>query len=1056
MNKKLFRAGIIALLCLCSCGENENRGDSRNDWGTSSSVDPAVYRIRFENYDGTLLKTCSVLEGETPEYDGKTPTKSGDAHYTYTFSGWQPSLSPAYNDQTYVATFSDETNAYSITWEDYDGTVLRVDYVLYGETPSYGEDPVREGDAQYSYAFSNWEPSVERVTGDATYKAVYADTTNEYQITWENYDGTILRVDSVAYGETPSYGEDPVREGDAQYSYAFSNWEPSVEGVTGDATYKAVYTNTTNQYAITWKNYDGTTLRVDSVPYGETPSYGGVPEKDEYAGPYDCYVFDGWYPEVGEVVSSATYTATYSKQACTEFTIRFDANGGAFASWTPTSQKKKKGEPLELDVDAPSREGYLFYGWNNLYDDTVYQDGDEFNADINLTMYAMWAPACSLCGGHGYIKDNTCPKCEGKCYFCPYCNEPLVKRYEDIGNYSFGYCSSCGKQVYENGKNADGSRTFFDEKTMCTNCQGTGYVGTVGECDKYEREAAPAVSEKGARSVTLKEKSGYEYWMSGRGWQSSNVFYDLHPHTSYTFRQRRATSGGVPFGVYSKDLTVTTMTPSTYYVTYKLDGGENDSRNPAAYKTSVTSTPLYAPTKEGYSFAGWSYRGEIVSEIKGSWKEDITLVAKWTPVSYAITYDLQGGTNASSNLDEYTIESEDISFSDPTKSGYSFDGWYSDADYSDEVDGIASGSTGDMSLYAKWSANKNNLSVTSSDESMGSVSVSGEGYTDEEITVTATPAEGYAFKGWYRGETLVSRANLYTFTMPSNDLSLEARFMTKTEERQALGIDPVIDSENKTLTYGLYPQTRVSDEATLASLNALTTAESNDWYLLNGEYYAKKSADTHADGFVFDDGMPIVDGTEYWFKCEPITWKILSSSNGEHSLVSTVLLDAHRYNASWYGKESKPYYANNYCNSEIRAWLNDYFYKHAFSLDDSLIQTTTVDNSASTTSSTSNKYACSNTNDKVFLLSDKDYANTTYFADSAARLCKPTDWARANGAYYSKSSSYLYNGLYWTRSPGSSEFRYAGNVSYNGNVGRYTVDSSYISVRPAITIKVAQ
>ncbi len=270
----------------------------------------------------------------------------------------------------------------------------------------------------------------------------------------------------------------------------------------------------------------------------------------------------------------------------------------------------------------------------------------------------------------------------------------------------------------------------------------------------------------------------------------------------------------------------------------------------------------------------------------------------------------------------------------------------------------------------------------------------------------------------------------------------------ETERNKKLGITPVFDETNKTVTYGSYPQTHVSDSNTIAELNKLTTAESNGWYLYNDEYYAKKSANPYEASYTFDDGTTIKSGTTYWFKCEPIKWKILTSSDGTYSLVSTVLLDAHQYASS----------SNNYMNSEIRAWLNNDFLNSAFNLDSSLIQTTTVDNSASTTDSSSNTSACTNTEDKIYLLSYKDYLNADYgFSTSTSstttRECKTTDYARANGIWYSTSSLYYYNGWYWTRSPNSLYSNRAWNVNDDGSLD-VLVYGTDLGVRPAITIKI--
>jgi hypothetical protein len=259
---------------------------------------------------------------------------------------------------------------------------------------------------------------------------------------------------------------------------------------------------------------------------------------------------------------------------------------------------------------------------------------------------------------------------------------------------------------------------------------------------------------------------------------------------------------------------------------------------------------------------------------------------------------------------------------------------------------------------------------------------------------------------------------------------------------------PVIDKENKTVEYGIYPQTHVSDSLLVSSLNKLTNAQSNGWYLYNNEYYAKLTLSSQK---TFDDGTTIAEGTTCWFKCEPITWKILKSSNGEYNLLSTVLLDAHRYDSS----------SNNYKNSEIRSWLNNEFYNTAFSLNNSYIQTTKVDNSASTTDSSTNYYACENTYDKVYLLSYQDYLNADYgfstsISSSTTRECKTTDYARANGAHCSTVPSYKNNGWYWTRSPSSSDSNLAYSVYYDGTLCDYcSVSPTYDSVRPSLSIKIS-
>ena len=88
----------------------------------------------------------------------------------------------------------------------------------------------------YQDNFFTFNPNV---TADTVFTAQFTAAPRKYNITWEDWDGTLLRVDQVAYGETPVYGEAPTRAPDVQYTYAFSGWSPSTEPVAGEAVYAA-------------------------------------------------------------------------------------------------------------------------------------------------------------------------------------------------------------------------------------------------------------------------------------------------------------------------------------------------------------------------------------------------------------------------------------------------------------------------------------------------------------------------------------------------------------------------------------------------------------------------------------------------------------------------------------------------------------------------------------------------------------------------------------------------------------------------------------------------
>lgn len=209
-----------------------------------------------------------------------------------------------------------------------------------------------------------------------------------------------------------------------------------------------------------------------------------------------------------------------------------------------------------------------------------------------------------------------------------------------------------------------------------------------------------------------------------------------------------------------------------YSVNFETNGGtELESLEIAGGNTLAEPE---VPQKDGYVFSGWFSDSGLSSgyDFSQPVNDDLNLYAKWDSATYTITYNLDGGTNGD-NPTTYTMDTQTITLAESSKDDRLFEGWYDNQGFNGEpLTQIETGSTGDIELYAKWSAN---LSTITFDSRGGSIVESISQDYETPLTTPEDPSkEGYTFYGWYSDETL---DNAYTFTtMPAEDLTLYARW----------------------------------------------------------------------------------------------------------------------------------------------------------------------------------------------------------------------------------------------------------------------------------------
>ena len=196
----------------------------------------------------------------------------------------------------------------------------------------------------------------------------------------------------------------------------------------------------------------------------------------------------------------------------------------------------------------------------------------------------------------------------------------------------------------------------------------------------------------------------------------------------------------------------TTKTYTNYTISYNVNGGVMPSEYVTKY-TAEFEVVLPKPTREHYEFAGWLETNDMdgipfLKFEKGT-RGTKQLIAVWTPIEYDIIYDLNGGTNVSSNPDSYNVETTTFTLQAPTRTGYLFSGWTGTGLSSANKNvTISKGSYGDRNYTATWTPITYYVKYNANGGD-GSMATSTHKY-DEPSQLSALDfyKNGYVFVGW--------------------------------------------------------------------------------------------------------------------------------------------------------------------------------------------------------------------------------------------------------------------------------------------------------------------
>lgn len=436
------------------------------------------------------------------------------------------------------------------------------------------------------------------------------------------------------------------------------------------------------------------------------------------------------------------------------FTVTYIVNGETYSTeqvqnWHKTTKPKN-----------PSIKGYEFVGW---YTNSSYTKEFDFNSEIT-------------CDTTIYAKMQEDPNA---------CELISVTGFEKVDDFKFKTTvSNATTQFNFNGKiTVSKSATTVLSKDSQGLQQSSNIVDlSLGDNTLYLTVLSPNLTQRNTyilvihRNIKCKINidNGYGTVTPVSIEEGNSYTFESISRTGYIFNGYKNETDTYQINdtliVTKNDTFTASWIAKTTSITFDADGGSTVNEDTVSYDETKTFS---IPTKRGYTFLGYKYNGEYITNKNGSlnsaWnidEENVTLVAGWELIKYKINYGLSGLILDLKLPKTYTVK-DVITLDTPPvskiKNGWKFDGWYlvEEKQYITEIDG--SKIIGEITIEDKISLITYTLTYnTNGGEILNDENVYVETRKDYFTIRTQTiyleisvERFGYKFKGWtYKGETI--------------------------------------------------------------------------------------------------------------------------------------------------------------------------------------------------------------------------------------------------------------------------------------------------------------
>ena len=439
-----------------------------------------------------------------------------------------------------------------------------------------------------------------------------------------------------------------------------------------------------------------------------------------------------FYVQGVEVVSAAV----------ANHTVTFDAGSGSCSTskFTQTSTTRS----VNLPPASTTCEGWTFAGWctssagnqdeNSTSPGTILLPGTSYTPSSTHTLYAVYTRSESGGTATSYVKVSADNVTTGTYVIAAIRSSSVSSNYYPAtGSISSGDMVVSDKTFTLTNETFteipdDGIEFTFtgDNTNGFTINNGSGNLGYTSSSSSrklafgnYTTKWKVYDHDNPQAGVYLQHSDGSSYYTITENSTSTTPIRGYASETKYRsiylFKK-----GSASTTYYMTNLTCATQTA----ITLNPDGGTISANvwthENGVYKLTTNDESITLPeiTRIGYDFVEWNtnadgtgtdYAEGATIDLDGT---AVDLHAIWTPITYTITYELDGGTNHASNPANYTIETETITLQKPSKQGCDFVGWYKESTFATQVTQITKGSTEDITLYAKWEKAKTATSLS--------------------------------------------------------------------------------------------------------------------------------------------------------------------------------------------------------------------------------------------------------------------------------------------------------------------------------------------------------